>query len=270
MPNQRDMAIGLMKDNRYSEALSFFLKLLKRQSNDWALYYMTGQCYRFLGEIDNAIEYLSHAADLNSDDAPTFLALGIAYQLRNQWDDAIKAFCHSLEIDPDYDLAYNSLALTQKKRGELDKALLNYDAGAKAVARRIVKTLQNDRSSPILKHRETVGTLWLEYAGYAGLFLACNTEGIKSIALPTGKQAMEEEQQTEKHTGLYWIDERNDRNETVRLFLPNYFNTFREMLKQNAAYSTIIGNRGSVLELLGRHDEANEHFDDAVEFQPRT
>ena len=27
-------------------------------------------------------------------------------------------------------------------------------------------------------------------------------------------------------------------------------------------------NRGTVLELLGRHDEARQHFDEATEFQP--
>jgi len=229
---------------------------------------MAGQCCRFLGDIDGAIEHLSRAADLKRDVAPIFLALGIAFQLRNQWGDAIETFRHALEIDPDYDLAYNSLALTQKKNGELDKALHNYDAGAKALSRRIVKSMRNDRSSLILKHQETVGTLWFEYAGYAALYLTSIAEGINNIAFPNGEHALEEET-TEKHAGLYWIDGLNDRKETVRLFLPNYFNKFREILKRDAAYSTLVGNRGTVLQLLGRHDEANQHFDEAIEFQPR-
>ena len=71
-----------------------------------------------------------------------------------------------------------------------------------------------------------------------------------------------------KHAGLYWIDTPNKQKETVRLFLPNYFNTFREQLKRDNTYSNLIGNRGTVLELLGRHDEARLHFDEADEFLP--
>lgn len=195
------------------------------------------------------------------------MALGIAFQLRARWAKAVEAFRQAINIDPDYELAYNSLALTQKKAGELEKALHNYDAGAKALARRLVKAMQNDGYSPILKHRNTAGSLWIEYATYAGLYLASSAADISSIALPTGEQAVEEER-TERHAGLYWVDFPNDQGETVRWFLPNYFNTFRENLMRNAAYSNLIGNRGTVLELLDRHDEARQHFSEATEFQP--
>src|SRR5438309_2877381 len=63
----------------------------------------------------------------------------------------------AIEIDSDYELAYNSLALTQRTSGELDKALYNYDAGAKALARRIVKAMRNSRSNPILKIAKRLG-----------------------------------------------------------------------------------------------------------------
>ena len=111
----------------------------------------------------------------------------------------------------------------QKERGELDKALHNYDAGAKALTRRIVKAMRNSRTTHILKHRDKVGTLWVEYASYAALYLASTAEGISSIAWPTGEHALEEER-TERHAGLYWRDTPNDKTEMVRLFLPNYFN----------------------------------------------
>lgn len=187
--------------------------------------------------------------------------------MRTQWDAATDAFRRAIEIDTDYKLAYNSLALTQKKRGDLTNALHNYDAGAKALSRRIVKSMRNDRSSPILKHRDTVGTLWIEQATYAALYLASLEEGIQGIAWPIGEQA-EREEQTEEHAGLYWTDVPNDKNGTARLFLPNYFNTFREILRRDFAYSNMIGNRGTVLELIGRHDEAHQHFDEASEFAP--
>jgi len=262
-----DPAIELMKGQRFGEALHLLRRAIDQNPSQWNAWYMAGQCCRFLNDIDGAIDHLSRAAELKTDEAPIFLALGIAFQLNTQWDDAIEAFRRAIEIDSDYELAYNSLALTQKKRGELDKALHNYDAGAKALARRIVKAMPNSRTTPILKHRDTVGTLWVEYAIYAALYLASSAEGINSSAWPTGEYALEEER-TERHAGLYWIDTPNDKRETVRLFLPNYFNTFRQLLKRDAAYSNVIGNRGTVLELLGRHDEAHVHFAEATEFLP--
>src|SRR5450759_3233688 len=150
-----DPAIALMKGQRFGEALSLLRRAIDQDPSQWNAWYMAGQCCRFLDDFDGAIEHLSRAADLKRDEAPIFLALGIAFQLSTQWDDAIEAFRRAIEIDSDYEPAYNSLALTQKKRGEVDKALHNYDAGAKALARRIVKAMRNNRSSPILKHRET-------------------------------------------------------------------------------------------------------------------
>lgn len=262
-----DPAIALMKDQHFGEALQLFRRVIDQDPSQWYVWYMAGQCCRFLNDIDGSIEHLSRAAELKRDEPSIFLALGIAFQLSTQWDNAIEAFRRAIEIDSDYELAYNSLALTQKKRGQLDKALYTYDAGAKALVRRIVKAMRNNRTSSILKHRETVGTLWHEYVIYAALYLASSAEGINSMAWPTGEQALEEER-TEKHSGLYWIDVPNDKRETVRLFLPNYFNTFRELLKRDATYSNLVGNRGTVLELLGRHDEARQHFEEATEFQP--
>jgi tetratricopeptide (TPR) repeat protein len=193
--------------------------------------------------------------------------LGIAYQLDTQWREATAALRRAIDLDPDYELAYNSLALTQKKCGELDKALHNYDAGAKALSRRIMKSLKISRTSPILKHRETRGHLWVEYALYAAVHDVSGNEDIHHFAWPSGEDAREEEL-SERHAGLYWVDELADDGGTVRMFLPNFFNTIRELLRQDAAYSNLIGNRGTVLELLGRQQEADLHFAEAVEFQP--
>lgn len=262
-----DKAIKRMQVQRFGEALPLLRRAIEADPSQWHAWYMAGQCCRFLNDIDGAIAHLGRAAELKRDEAPVFLALGIAHQLRSRWADAVESFRQALTIDPDYELAYNSLALTQKKAGELDTALHNYDAGAKALARRLAQALENSRNSPILKHRDTAGTLWLEYAMYAGLYLASKANGISGIAWPTGEQAMEEER-TEKNAGLFWVDLPNNKGETTRLFLPNYFNTFRESLWHDGAYANLIGNRGTVLELLGRHDEARQHFDEATKNIP--
>jgi tetratricopeptide (TPR) repeat protein len=73
------------------------------------------------------------------------LALAIARQLNAEYPAAIDALRLALEIDPDYANAYNTLAMTQKLMGAYEKALHNYDAGAKALARAIVRSLQTQK-----------------------------------------------------------------------------------------------------------------------------
>jgi len=142
-----------------------------------------------------------------------------------------------------------------------------YDAGAEALVRRLVKPMRNYRYNHILKYQETTGTLWIKYAFYGATMLAASTEGIKALAWPSGEMAIHEER-TEEHGGLYWIEFLDEEGKNTRLFLPNFFNTFREMLKQDAAYSDLIGNRGTVLNMLGRQEEAYQHLMEAAEFQP--
>jgi tetratricopeptide (TPR) repeat protein len=237
---------------------------MTQQPGYWGGWYLAGQCCRFLGDIDGAVKYLSRAAALASAEAPVFLALGIAYQLREKWNEAAEALLRAIEIDPDYALAYNSLALTQKKSGELDKALHNYDAAAQALGRRIAKRMQNSRANPILKHREEGEMLWRSYALRAALY-RCALDDQSGISWPTSEQAAEEER-TEKHAGLYWTEIAGAGGNAERFFLPNYFNTFRALLGQDLQYSKLMGNRGVVLELLGRQDEARQHYAEAEAF----
>ncbi|MCG2830394.1 MAG: tetratricopeptide repeat protein [Desulfobacteraceae bacterium] len=263
----REQAIELMDQQKYAEALTLFQDLICHNPGDWALYYMAGQCCRFLNDLTGAIEYLRKSIEINPKEPSVLLALGIALQLNKQYEVAVDVLKLAIEVDSDFELGYNSLALTQRKMGQLEKALDNYDAGAKALARRIVKNMKNSRANKILKHKDTSHNLWVEYAAYGMLYLCCLTDSIDYNGWPTGEQAVEEEK-TERHAGLYWVDRQSVDGKTVRLFLPNYFNTFREILRSNRTYSSLIGSRGTVLEMLGRHSDAEKHFEEASEFLP--
>lgn len=54
----------------------------------------------------------------------------------------------------------------------------------------------------------------------------------------------------------------------MRLFLPNYLNTFRETLRLEPAYTNLIGNRATVLLAMNRDVEADDHLAEAEEFMP--
>ena len=217
-----------------------------------------------MNRVSEAIPLLKRSTELDPELPPYWLALGIALQLMEDFEGAVEALRAALEIDPHYVIAINTLALTQKGMGELDKALDNYDTGAEFLVREIVMGFDNTRSSRIFKHADTRGTLWHNYSMSAALFLATQA-GFEQIAWPTGEQAVEEER-TEEHDGLYWTSGKGEENSDVRLYLPNYFNTLREALRGNRLYANLIGNRGTVLDLLGREEDAAEHFAEAGEF----
>ena len=210
-------------------------------------------------------DILRRQLKIKSDEPQTFLALGIAHQLNNTFPQAIEAFKAAIQLDADFEVAYNSLAMTQKRMGQLELALHNYDAAIKALSRRIVKTMENERLNSIFKHKDTPQSLWLEYAMFGAMYLCSIDNHIEALAWPTGEQAIQEGR-TETHAGLYWIDNRSSEGKLTRLFLPNYFNTFQRILKSGKSYSTLVYNRGAVFELLGRLEEANKHYEEAKYF----
>ena len=265
MADKRDEAIVLMNQKRFADALVLFKQLLVSDANDWGLLYMAGQCCRFQNDLKGAIHYLKRAVAINVREPRIMLALGIAQQLNREYIDAIKSLKQAIEFDPDYDLAYNSLALTQKKTGDLENALHNYDAGVKALSRSIVKNMNNSRANTIYKHRDSRQNLWAEYAVFGAMYICSTTDGIDNVAWPTAEQVAEEEL-AEQYSGLYWTDHRTNDNKNTRLFLSNFFNTFRETLRKDATYSNLIGNMGTVFELLGQQTEAKKHFEEAEDF----
>jgi tetratricopeptide (TPR) repeat protein len=267
MADKRDKAVALMHQQRFADALVLFKQLLATVADDWSLLYMAGQCCRFQNDLKGAINYLKRSVAINVQEPPILLALGIAQQLSREFIDAIESFRQAIAIDPDYVLAYNSLALTQKITGDLEHALHNYDAGVKALSRSIVKKMNNSRESDIYKHRNSRQNLWVDCATFGAIYLCSMTGGIDGLAWPTGDQAAEEER-TELHAGLYWTDHRTNDNKNTRLFLPNYFNAFRETLRMDTIYSYLIGGLGTVFESLGQQTEARKHIEEAEDFSP--
>jgi tetratricopeptide (TPR) repeat protein len=264
----RDKAFQLVQEGKYDEALTLLRSVIEGDPSDWNSIYLAGQCCRFLNDLDGAFYYLRKATDINPNDSSVWLALGIACQLKGNWDDAIDALRKALQIDPDCVLAFNSLALTQKKMGELEKANHNYNAGAQALSRCIVMSMTNTPDNQILPHRNSRNGLWSEYAMYGAMYLVANEETIEGIAWPTGEMA-EEEGLTHKHRGLLWAEHKDHDGKPVRLFLPNYFSTFYMTLRSDRTFSELMGNRGMVLEMLGKQEDAQKHLQEAEEFLPR-
>ena len=257
-----------MEAKQFGEAIVLLKEVLTNDAADWNAWYLIGQCFRFLNDFDAAVECLKRASELARDHKPAaLLALGIAYQLKGEFQNAIETFVKAIDFDQNYVIAYNSLALTYKRLEQHEHSAEVYKCGIQALARKFVLNLNNEPSNRIFKHQNTSSKLWIEYATWGAAYLVCvKFPTSTSLLLPSGITAQEEEL-NETHNGLYWIEQPRESGESSCYVLPNFFNTFREHLRGNNLYVTLTGNRGLVLELLGKAEEAELHFREASYFE---
>ena len=260
----RDKSIELFQSQNYSEALVLLLQLYEEGENDDNLFYLIGQCYRYLDKYPQSIHYLQIASDMNQS-APYLLALGIALQLDEQYDQAIFIFKKAIEVDKNYLLSYNSLALTYKRKGEYKIAADIYENVLKIIGYQIIFGMRNSRETVYVESNFFNHHLWFEYAIAAAVYFT-QENNIDSLRFPAGGSA-EKEEREHNYEGLFWIDEIDDEGKISRLFLPNYFNTYQILLANDRTYASFIGDRGLILELLGESENAQKHFDEANEFR---
>jgi tetratricopeptide (TPR) repeat protein len=123
MKSLNEEAHGLIKQNRYDEAVLLLRQSINDDKSQWNAWELLGQCYRFIGEIDHAVHCLKISTEINPDNKSAFLALGIAYQIKEQFEDSLSALRRATELDRDYVLAYNSAAMTLKLMGTLPNLL---------------------------------------------------------------------------------------------------------------------------------------------------
>lgn len=259
----RDEAIEFFHEKDYSAALVLFLRLHEEGEKDDNLFYLMGQCYRYLDQYSQATYYLEIASKMNPN-APHLLALGIALQLDEEYDQAIAVLENAINLDKNYLLPYNSLALTYKRKGEYQMAADTYKNVLQIMGYQIIFDMTNSRETVFFESNFFESNLWFEYAIAAAVYFS-QTDDIGSIRFPTGESAAKEERE-HNYEGLYWIDEEDDEGKISRLFLPNYFNTYQMILASDRIYASFTGDRGLLLELLGENENAEKHFIEADEF----
>jgi len=263
MGQLRDKAFELMQEKNYSEAVLLLLQLHDEGADDQNIYHLIGNCYRYLDNYPLAIHYLKTAVEKDAN-CSNLLALGIAYQLNQDYDLSIKTLEQSIKVDYDYLLAYNSLAMTYKRMGQYQKAVDIHKRALNIIGYQIVSDMKNSRDSEYIEEVESDNTLWFNYAMEAAVYLT-KRDKIDEVATLANESA-QIEQEDRIYESLYWVDKIGEDGMKRRLFLPNYFNTFRKKLTDDGFYASFTGDRGLNLELLGDLEEVDVHLEEAKEF----
>lgn len=250
----------------YSQALVSFEQILSKDPSDWNVWYLAAQCHRFLGDYPTAISYLNRALKLNDKISSVYHALGVAYQLNRDYAASLVALEKGRDLDPDNELFYISYGLTLKAQGKYEKALFSYQSAKRVLGRRIARSLHNERTNPILPLPNFTFHLWTECAIDGAVHLTVLAGNLDYLAFPDSEMS-KQESLMHWYDGLLWVDQNNDEGNLTRQFLPNYINTFFDLLTRDVAYSNIIGNMSTVLDLLGRQEEAKLHYSEAMFFR---
>lgn len=264
MSKESEEALILMRSGRLDEASQLAASAVQRYPSDWHGHYSVGLCFRYAQNYAMACAALARASELAPGQPPVLLALAIAHQLNAEYPAAIDSIRQVLEIDPDYALGYNTLAMTQKLMGAYEKSAHNYEEGLKALSRVMARSLHNAEDSPRLSHWQSRTDLWSEYAVFGAIYLAA-ASSVECMAWPTGEMA-ERDARTQEFRGWYWQDSPSSESKRTRLFLPNYFNTFCSKLRDDSLYASLVGNRSTVLRLMGNVEEADRHLQEAEDF----
>jgi tetratricopeptide (TPR) repeat protein len=259
-----NIAMELLSKGQLREAGPVAKQAVREQPGDWHARYVLGRCLQDSNDLAGAVGELLEANRLSHGNPSILLALGIAKQLSGDCEGALNALRQALEIDPEFIPAINSLAMTQKLMGNFSDADKNYVIALRVLSKVIVKDWRNSVDNVRMAHWESRNHLWVKYATHAALWLAAEAD-MDSIAMPTGETAVRDAQ-TAFLKGWYWNDGLDRNGKKVRSFYPNFFNTFRSDLAKGGIYRHLIGNRGTVLERLGKAQEAEAHLQEAVDF----
>ena len=143
-----------MRNAQYGAAIPLFLELLNVDSNDFYAHYMLGQCYKFNGQLTEAIESLEKSEELSRGSESkewlkgVYLALGIAYQQNQELDRAVDTFLTGISLCPEEWELHNSLGLTFNFMNNFREALNAYTAAQEiivsAATKQHSKTVENE------------------------------------------------------------------------------------------------------------------------------
>jgi tetratricopeptide (TPR) repeat protein len=258
MSDASNNALQIFQSGDVRQGLSLASDAVDQNPNDWHCHYAVGVCLRQLKQYSDACNAYENALRLDAKQPPVLLALSIARQLNSELEKSVSAAKLAIELDSDYYLAYNTLGMTRKIQGDFEKASLNYEAGAQALARSIVKKLVNRKENSSFPHVETTHNLWLPYAMKSALFTT-ETDGLERMLLPTSEMA-ERYYNSQSNDGWLWEDVIDAAEKKSRLFLPNFFGTMFFMLKNEPAFRNFLGNRSTVLMAMGDTEEAEKHL----------
>ncbi len=125
------LAIKEHRANHLDSAESAYQQVLAMQSSNPEALYGLGMVAQQKGELQQAEEFLSLAAQKQPDSVKIWFALGNLYQLQEELPTAEDAYKKAIALRPDAASIYNNLGYTLQQQGKWSKAIQYYQKAVK-------------------------------------------------------------------------------------------------------------------------------------------
>ena len=107
----------------FTEALMYLEKAIKVNPKFIGAYSLAGDCFRYLGQPQKAIEIYKQAIEIDPNNTDSYCNLGTTYRDLGRHDEAIEVFKQTIRINPNSTGAYYNLGITYRDLGHHDKAI---------------------------------------------------------------------------------------------------------------------------------------------------
>jgi protein O-mannosyl-transferase len=119
-----NLAEAYAKSMKFDSAIYWYSDASKQRPNEALPYYKIGTIYgKQLGNLDQAIVYISKAKELAPKVVLYYEDLAVAYGLKGKVDDAINTSLECLKVDPNYAPAINNLIVSYRIKGDMNASL---------------------------------------------------------------------------------------------------------------------------------------------------
>ncbi len=118
----------LGEGGRFAEAVGLYQEILQNEPDSWELHYNIGYADYLMGKLDEAEQYLSRAAQLNSTSPDSFFYLGLTELKLGRTQQAAEDIRRAIMIRPDTDNYHFALGVILKSQGKFPAALDEFRA----------------------------------------------------------------------------------------------------------------------------------------------
>ena len=230
--------LGVLKGikNQHQEALGFFRKALRVNSNDSFLNFNIAKAFSEIGEDEKALKFHSNATKLNPEHPEGWLSYGKSLLNLKKFDESLNLFSRAATLNPEYAEAWTNRGCVLNELGRFHEALDSFDRSLK-INPHIAETWSN-RGLAL----KDLNCLEEAVASYDKA-IAINPDFAEAYS--NRGNALQELKRFEKAVASY------DRAISIK---PDYADAYY--------------NRGNVLQELKRAEEAVNNYDKALSIKP--
>lgn len=165
--------LGVLKGikNQHHEALEFFRKALRIDSNDSFLNFNIAKAFSEIGEDEKALKFHLSATRLNPNHPEGWLSYGKSLSNLKRFDESLNLFSKAVALNPEYAEAWTNQACALKELGRFQQALESFDKSlkinpyiAETWSNRGITLLQLKRVDEALSSYDRAITIKPEYA----------------------------------------------------------------------------------------------------------